>query len=820
MALAAVRPSRLPAAPARVVLLLPAQQPSFECAYLAAVGVAAATSLARRPSGSPASRFLFEVKRCKQLVGNAACLLVGQCSSLVEAEASPGTSEASDSVWGGALSVSRRHSELSEVLCAGHSLLRADARPSLEATSTSSGKFTPEDRSSLMNLELSQQIRAACGDPAQLGPLVGVLSSRLRKLSSSEKGSSSDVVFFGGKSPSLISDIPLAGSLLTSASWCRRVAEALEPSDNGKCLEKLKARKLEAPLKGMDLVLFWLLQIMDDAPAQAALAACQAMALQRPGEPALAWPWEDSGADSEDADDRLMPSEFLQYLDTVRPPLGQVCADDLLTLQQQRGLAQHQEAAVLAGKPLIEAVQRGDVNQVRHLLLVGAKVDIQYHTKHHSLGLVHLAAALGISPPEGREYAKDHPASLIAADLQIQLYQVRNPSAEDGGVAILKLLVEAKCGLDIQDSDGSTPCFYAAMAGNVRCLEYILQAGGQQTFGTLDFLQRSDLYWATSNDQPHTVRWLLENVQGAKVDGQSRQGRTPLAKAAWSDLPECAQILIQHKADPRVVDDHGRTVLHMASWGPLGGRRGGKFVNGRAAGASPRCIELLLRSPEGRSCLVVGDRDLGTPLAIASATGALDAIEAIVACEEGRMQVLKHPPTAIDFVPLAAASFRGHEGCLRKLLEVLGDPSMRGKHTGRSALDFAVIGQQLSIVMLLAERLAKMTCCDGPGFANSNATPAISDVSNINNIRNMHPTDQGSLLLQSDSGCNSVSQLELVDLFVSAMRWALWTGVSPMVETLARACPPAVEAQDFLLLCLIAGPSCTPPVVWPPFPQI
>ncbi|CAE7230345.1 secG, partial [Symbiodinium natans] len=633
----AMAPAESPDSPAppprRALLLLPRRRPPFEGAVLAAV-VAAAPPVLQR--ARPFVTETFKSKRCKELPVGAACLVLFPDTER-EADTAP----------------VQKLSRIHDILQQGDQLLGGADEAEMEA------------------LRLSQRLRSCKDDPARLGPGVGRLSAWLKERTSQGRR------FLGGDRLSLRSDVALVGALLTSRSWCRRLART--------SLQKLQASK--QPLKGTDLVLKWMLTVLNEEPCQQALRAARDFE-------AASWPWQDE----------TLPPELCDFLRGLEVP-EPLCAEELLSPSERSKLAEEQRQAELAAIPLVKAVQQGNVEAVRSLLAAGVSVDAKFRTKHHEVRLEHIACAVGVSRPKCRESDDDHPAKLIARDLNLQLFPERDPDVEAKGIEILRLLIEHRGSLEALDSDGGTPAFYAAMAGNVRCFEYMLQTGGEKVFHHQDYLDRYPLYWATSNDQPAAVRWLLQHTT-LPVDARSRHGRTALAKAAWSDSPDIAAMLLEKRADPRIVDDHQRTVVHMASWGTWGGRRGGKFVNGRAAGASPRCLQLLLATEEGRLCMHVADRDGGTPIAIASATGALDALEELLRCPEGLRQVRDPPPELQDFLPLAAAAFRGHVGCMQMLLAARAIPELRAKRTARSAMDFAVIGQELPTAELLADQLS------------------------------------------------------------------------------------------------------------------
>ncbi|CAE7629269.1 EXOSC10 [Symbiodinium necroappetens] len=428
--------SSAPVPPRRALLLLPRRRPPLEGAVLAAI-VAAAPPLLRARQCLTQT---FKSKRCKELPLGAACLVLSSGSGHAE--------------------VGRRLGRIHDILQEAEQLLGGSEEAEMEA------------------LQLSQHLRSCRDDPGRLGPGVGRLSAWLKESASQGRR------FLGGDRLSLRSDVALVGALLTSRSWCRRLA--------GASLQKLQAAK--QPLKGTDLVLQWMLTVLNEEPCQQALKAARDLE--------TSWP---------SLHDEVLPPELCDFLRSLEVP-EPLCAQELLSAKEREELEEEQRQAELAGIPLIKAVQHGDVEAVRSLLESGVSVDAKFRTKHHEVRLEHIACAVGVSRPACRQHDDDHPAKLIARDLNLQLFPDRDPGMEAKGIEILRLLVEYRGSLEALDSDGGTPAFYAAMAGNVRCFEHMLQAGGEKVFHHQDYLDRYPLYWATSNDQPAAVQWLLQHT--------------------------------------------------------------------------------------------------------------------------------------------------------------------------------------------------------------------------------------------------------------------------------------------------------------------
>ncbi|KAB0345407.1 hypothetical protein FD754_022333, partial [Muntiacus muntjak] len=69
--------------------------------------------------------------------------------------------------------------------------------------------------------------------------------------------------------------------------------------------------------------------------------------------------------------------------------------------------------------------------------------------------------------------------------------------------------------------------------------------------------------WPVANGYSNTVSFLTEKQ--CKVNVWDGENRSPLTKAVPCDKESCATILLEHSADPSLVDLDGNTALHFAA---------------------------------------------------------------------------------------------------------------------------------------------------------------------------------------------------------------------------------------------------------------
>ena len=476
------------------ILVLP-QKPSVECAYLAFL--AAAVGCSGTSKAVQRSRRLL-LRKSQLLREGASCLLL-----------KPEQPEHPEH---------QVVAELPEILRRSADLLE----PPTESTQATTCPRMADC------LGLSLKIREAAGRPSSLGPLVQRLCSIITShyghggAGIPPRGAPPD--FLGGERPGLLSDVPIAAALLTSTWWRAQLSSEDSAS---------RISKLDGPLKGRDLVLWWFFGVMRSKGASWALrAAC---------------------ADEQVCDVELEDSsEYAAALSKAKPPLNQPSFSSPATPEQQAADARKREKLLQVKSSLAAAVKSGDVRQVADLLVDGAPVNMSIRMqatrglprgtgfsaggagsqRWTEVRLPHLAMSLCIKKPS----SGDHAAHGIAADLGIAFADSEDSTGVDGSCLGAQMLQVLKAhGASLQaDSGGLTPVFYAAMCGNTCCLKHLLALEGPKVFAQRDKFGRSALYWAAANNQKEATEWILAHCAGEiGVDDTNFGGQTVLAKVAW-----------------------------------------------------------------------------------------------------------------------------------------------------------------------------------------------------------------------------------------------------------------------------------------------
>ena len=143
-------------------------------------------------------------------------------------------------------------------------------------------------------------------------------------------------------------------------------------------------------------------------------------------------------------------------------------------------------------------------------------------------------------------------------------------AARSDHVDVVRLLLEVHTEIDSTNSDHWTPLHLSADANSVNTVRLLIEAGANKN--AVQNRGRTALHLAVRNlwngRNSDVVEILLDAGADPNIADQPLEV-TPLHKAAKKGRPRFVHLLLQARANVDATTTHGRTPLHMATWGRL-----------------------------------------------------------------------------------------------------------------------------------------------------------------------------------------------------------------------------------------------------------
>ena len=122
---------------------------------------------------------------------------------------------------------------------------------------------------------------------------------------------------------------------------------------------------------------------------------------------------------------------------------------------------------------------------------------------------------------------------------------------------LVDALLKRRPRLDFRNRSGETAISIAAYLGKLEYVRKLAEAGAR-----LDFPGWPPLAYAAFNNHPQVVEYLIE--KGANINARTETGATPLYLASRYGHTDVVKLLLKHRADPAIPDQHRETALDAA----------------------------------------------------------------------------------------------------------------------------------------------------------------------------------------------------------------------------------------------------------------
>lgn len=322
-----------------------------------------------------------------------------------------------------------------------------------------------------------------------------------------------------------------------------------------------------------------------------------------------------------------------------------------------------------------------------------------------------------------------HPnKSALIKSADRELCSALSCAVTKGHVGVVKVVVEARCELNHENSDGQTALYIAIQNNNESIAQLLIRSGAR--LNQKDSSLQPALSLCAGLGRRVILEYLLGEQSGKLVDVNSMdpEGQTPLLLAAKGGHKESAVLLLSHKNVEAKDRKWGQTPL---SWAARNGHDhlievlicGGAEIESKSSnGKTPlswgaengriKVVELLLEKMANAESKDVEER---TPFMWAARNGHEEVVKLLFKRENLDLADCSGQTS------LSLASERGHETVVRILLDRGALVNSRDTRWGRSPLFWAAKNGHARIVRLLldhsADVKADVNCKDDKGWS-------------------------------------------------------------------------------------------------------
>lgn len=220
-------------------------------------------------------------------------------------------------------------------------------------------------------------------------------------------------------------------------------------------------------------------------------------------------------------------------------------------------------------KTLVDAIIKGDVEQLKLLISKGADVNAKVKAevaggngKAYVLeGWTLLNLAILHEHPAMAAFLIDNGADVNGRDDWGNCKFPLNWVAHDGTAGLAELLIAKGADVNAQEKGGYTPLYNAATSGNLEVVQVLIAKGADIDVGP------SNTRWTPLSGALHKghldiAKFLI--AKGAGIETRDKLGFTPLINAAKVNSTEMVRLLLEKGASADSSNFQGKRSLHFA----------------------------------------------------------------------------------------------------------------------------------------------------------------------------------------------------------------------------------------------------------------
>lgn len=217
----------------------------------------------------------------------------------------------------------------------------------------------------------------------------------------------------------------------------------------------------------------------------------------------------------------------------------------------------------LGRKPVEWALESG-FDQVLDVLLDEATG--QGVLRHDDWHPVHGVAWFGVSSALAAVLQEDKlPSWAPPPDLEARTASGATPAflaCLRGHTETLRVLLDAKCKIDVKDDAGFSMLHAAALSDQAEVVRQVLKC---QPAASCSKDGRTPLHLAAGGGKMEAAEALLRFCDHDLVNAPNNRGQSPLHLASEFGHNDMVKLLLRYNADVHLVDNRGATALHMAA---------------------------------------------------------------------------------------------------------------------------------------------------------------------------------------------------------------------------------------------------------------